>query len=77
MKKSENDLYDAVEFEDIRGVIRNVVEKYPDNNAFIIKKKQGKKVEYENITYKRFGEEIDALGTALVNMGLKCRDEDR
>ena len=71
MKKSENDLYEAIEFDDIRGVIRNAVEKYPDNNAFIIKKKQGKEVEYENVTYKRFGEEIDALGTALVSIGLK------
>lgn len=71
MKKSKNDLFDAVEFDDIRGVVKNVIAKYPDNNAFIIKKKQGKDVEYENITYKRFGEEIDALGTALIDLGLK------
>ena len=71
MKKSKNDLYEAKEFNNIREIIKNAIEKYPDNNAFIIKKKDGKEVKYENITYKRFGEEIDALGTALVNLGLK------
>lgn len=69
--KSKNELYQAVEFNDIREVIRNAVKKYSSNNAFIIKNKEGAKEKYTNITYKQFGEEIDALGTALTKRGLK------
>lgn len=57
------------EFENIREIMNNVIEKYPNNNAFIIKNPDKKS--YTNITYKRLGEEINQLGTALVSLGLK------
>lgn len=69
--KSRSDLYDAVEYNNLREVMKNAIEKYPDNNAFIIKEKVNDEVKYKNITYKMMGEQIDAFGTALVNMGFK------
>ena len=62
------DIFEATEFENLKGVIKNSVEKYPNNNAFIIKEEEGK---YKNITYKEFDEDIDALGTKLISIGLK------
>ena len=57
------------EFQNIREILNNTVEKYPDNNAFIVKNKDMKTYTY--ITYKRLQEEINALGTALLKLGLK------
>ena len=71
MEDKRMNLYEATEFETIRDVIRNAVKKYPENNAFILKNKKDKDVEYKKITYKQFGEDIDSLGTELVNLGLK------
>ena len=71
MEDKRMNLYKATEFETIRDVIRNAVKKYPENNAFILKNKKDKDVEYKKITYKQFGEDIDSLGTELVNLGLK------
>lgn len=69
--KSKNELYPAKEFYNIREIIKNAVKKYPFHNAFIVKNKEGAKEKYTEITYKQFDEEIDALGTALINKGLK------
>ncbi len=69
--KSKNMLYEAKEFKNIREIIQNAIEKYPYNNAFIIKNKAGAKEKYTNITYKQFGLDIDSLGSSLIKMGLK------
>ena len=71
MEDKRMNLYEATEFYTIRDVIKNAVKKYPENNAFILKEKKDKEVKYKNITYKQFDEDIDSLGTALVNLGLK------
>lgn len=68
---SENKLYEAKEFKNLREVIKNSAKCFADNNAFIIKHKEKKDVTYENITYKQFDEEIDSLGTAFIKHGLK------
>ena len=67
----KNKLYNPTEFKNLREVINNSVKLYPDNNAFIIKEKKGSEISYKNITYKEFKKDIDSLGTALLNMGLK------
>jgi len=67
----KNKLYNPVEFKNLREVINNSVKIYSDKNAFIIKEKNDKDVSYKNITYKEFKKDIDSLGTALLNMGLK------
>ena len=63
-----NKIHDAVKFNTIREYIYNSIEQYPNNNAFIIKKKKN---EYRYVTYKQLGEEIENLGTGLINLGLE------
>ena len=48
----KNELYETPVFEDIREVIAYPVKNYPENIAFKIKEKEGKKVSYKEITYK-------------------------
>lgn len=62
---------DSIEYKNVKDIINQAIKLYKDKNAFIIKHKDGKDVKYENITYKVFGEEMNALGTALIDMGLK------
>ena len=57
------------EFNNIREIINNSAEKYSDNNAFIVKNKD--MTTYTYITYKRLQEEINSLGTALLQLGFK------
>lgn len=64
-------IYEATEFNNIREIIKNAVKKHPENKAFILKEKKDKEIIYKDITYKQFDEDIDGLGTALINMGLK------
>ena len=68
---SKNKIYDEKEFKNIREIINNSIEKYPENKAFIIKNKDKNKEKYTNITYREFGEQINSLGSALINKGLK------
>lgn len=68
---SKNKIYDVKEFKNIREIINNSIEKYPENKAFIIKNKDKNKEKYTNITYREFGEQINALGSDLINKGLK------
>ena len=69
--KAYRKLYEAEKFDTIREYISNGIKKYPNNNAFILKHKNGKEVSYTNITYTKFGENIKAFGTALINHGLE------
>lgn len=64
-------LYNPQKFENIRDIIKNTVDKYPTNNAFIIKEKLENKTDYKYITYKNFYEDINGLGTGLIHLGLK------
>lgn len=60
------------EFTDLRDLIKSSAEKYSDKIAFITKvKDEQKKVYYVNTTYKDLLNEMNALGTALVEIGLK------
>lgn len=68
---SKNKIYDVKEFKNIREIINNSIEKYPENKAFIIKNKDKNKEKYTNVTYREFGEQINALGSALINKELK------
>ncbi len=57
-------LYPAKEYSTFRELLGEVVAKYPENNAFIVKNGKSKK-EYTYIKYRNFFDEINALGTAL------------
>lgn len=67
MKKTR----EVEEFKNIKEIIYNSAKKYAENIAFIIKHQEGKNKTYENITYKTFLEQVNALGTKLYDMGLK------
>ena len=73
MKKDET-FFEYPTFDNIREVIYYSVKRYPENLAFIVKHKNtedNKDVTYENITYKEFLKQVNALGTGLYNLGMK------
>jgi len=61
-------LYDYTKITDLKDMLQKSGEKYADNIAYQIKIEEGK---YQNITHQEVRERIDALGTALIDMGLK------
>lgn len=63
--------FKAIEFKDIKGIIYNSAKEYAQNTAFILKQKKGKEIKYENITYKKLLQDINAFGTKLYEMRLK------
>ena len=63
--------FKAIEFKDIKGIIYNSAKQYAQNVAFTIKCKNDKDVTYENITFKKLLQDINAFGTKLYEMGFK------
>ncbi len=59
--------YDVREIRDLRDLLAQSVKLYGDRPAFEVKNKQG---DHYEITYNRYQNEIKAVGTALVDMGL-------
>ena len=70
MSKVEK-IFDAIEFKNIREIIYNSARKYSENIAYVIKHVKDNKTTYENITYKRLLEDVNKLGSALYDMGMK------
>lgn len=66
MKK--NSFYEVREISSLKDMLNQSVEIYADKNAFLVKKNRTDS--YNGITYRRFGEEVKALGTAFIDMGL-------
>ncbi len=60
-------LYETHEITDLRDMIRKSSEMYAERSAFLVKR-NGK---YEPVTYMQYMADINALGTKLVDMGLK------
>jgi len=56
------------EYKNIREIIYESAENFKEKIAFVIKHKAN---EYENITYKKFLEDINKLGTSLFKMGFE------
>lgn len=71
MSKQKNRLYQKTNYENIREVIKDGIEKHPNAIAFTLKSKIDKNVEYRDITYKEFEKEINYLGTGFLKEGLK------
>ncbi len=65
MKASERPLYEVAKIRDLRDMLRQSLEKFSEKAAFL-SKKNGK---YEPISYKQFGDDVYALGTALLHRG--------
>lgn len=68
--KKERKLYEVAEFRDLKELLNETVKKYRNRVAFKIKKENNK---YKEITYAQVEEEVNTLGTALCNLGLKTR----
>ncbi len=69
MKKGK--LREVDKYYTVKDYINKSIEKNGERNAFILKHKNKDKIEYENITYSKFGEDIKALGTGLIKAGLE------
>ncbi len=61
--------YQTEVVESIKQLVKNSIEKYGDKAAF--KYKENNSIKQKS--YKEFGDEVDALGTALHSMGLKTK----
>ena len=59
----------CMEFTDLKDMLGKSGEAYGESTAFMFK--TGKKGEFKTITHKEFRNEINALGTTLIKMGLK------
>lgn len=61
----------APRFDRIRDYVFSAVERFAENNAFVLKSEKGGKAFYRNITYHAFGEEMRDFGSGLIRLGLK------
>ncbi len=61
--------YEVREIKDLRDMLRQSVKLFNDKAAFMIKKNRGEP--YTNVSYRTFGADVDALGTALVQLSGK------
>ncbi len=57
-------LYEVRKITDLRDMLKQSVVLYPDKPVFLIKKNKGE--DYSEVSYKQFGDDVDAFGTALV-----------
>ena len=64
-------LYEATDFKDVKEIIYNAAKKFNDRTAFVIKNKENEKISYTNISYTKFLEDINSLGTEFFSIGLK------
>ena len=64
-------IFDVTEFKDIKEIVYNSASKYSENIAFVIKHQENKKIQYENITYKKLLEDVNSLGTSFYKHNIK------
>ena len=57
----------TMKFSDLKDMLNQVVERYGDRRAFLLQDDNGDKI----ITHKEFRNDINYLGTAMIQMGLK------
>ncbi|MBR1802687.1 MAG: AMP-binding protein [Clostridia bacterium] len=68
----ENLLYQCTDYKNIREIMNEINQKFSNDIAFTLKKKdENQKVTYQDITYKTFLKQINYLGTAYIDFGLK------
>ena len=66
--KKDNYFYTYPEFDNVKELMLDSIEKNGDCRAFILKDKEGNHI---NVTYKDLKDEINYLGTSFFNLGLK------
>ena len=71
MKIKDYTLKEEDRINNFRELLDRSVRLHPDLEAFIVKLRDGDSPEYRHVTFTEFRKEVDALGTALVDLGLK------
>lgn len=61
-------IHEFEKFTDLKDMLNKSVEKFGSRPAYVLKTEEGK---LKEITYKELKNDIDHLGTALINLGLK------
>jgi len=61
-------LYNVKTIENLKEMLNQSAAQYGDKSAFFINNKNGN---FDNISYSQFKSDVDAFGTALINLGLK------
>lgn len=69
MKKAK--IYDVKEFKTIKEIFEYSGKEFAKRDAFLVKHKDGKNINYEHITFERLQNEVNALGTAMIDRGYK------
>jgi len=69
--KTLEKIYPATRYKTIREYINVAIKKFASKDAFILKYKENGKTTYKHIPYKEFGQEMKALGTGLIDIGLQ------
>ena len=67
----ENRIYEPMQIENLKDMLKKSGKLYGDKPAF--KYKTDKPGEYKIITHKEFRKDVDYLGTALINLGLRYK----
>lgn len=62
-------VHKAIKYENLKEMLQKSGEKYGNRPAYIFKTEEEGK--FREITHKQYREEINSLGTALINLGLK------
>lgn len=65
---SEGAIYNVRKITDLKDMLQQSEKLYSNNTAFLIRENDGN---YRRITYGHFKNDVDALGTAFIDMGLK------
>ena len=60
--------YDVSSIRDLRDMLEQSVKRYGEKDAFLVKEPAGS---YRGVSYRRFGEDVHALGAALAWLGLE------
>lgn len=64
-----NGIYNYMKITDLKDMLKKVEEKYGENDAF--KFKTGTLGVFRTISFKKFVSDVNALGTKLIDLGLK------
>lgn len=67
-------VYKGLEDADFKSMLERIASEYKEEDAFIVKHKQGKEVSYEHISFHRVKEDTFALGTAMLAKGYKGKN---
>lgn len=62
-------VHEFEKFTDLKDMLNKSVKKFEEKTLYILKTQGPEK--YKKITYKEFKDNVDGLGTALINLGLK------